>query len=89
MLLTVVKEVGTVSNAVVRYSPQIGGLYSCTGVLTRYEEQDIAKWVGASAPFVVYSGLWNQYGHDEGEDFFKEGNVVVRIPYAEKGWNFM
>lgn len=88
MTVTAEKKNGTALPIVVRYSPKIGGLYTCTGIMTQYEESQITELNCASAPFAVYSGMWNEFGYDEDDDFFETEDVVARIPYGDRGWNF-
>ena len=59
MTVTVEKKNGTALPIVVRYSQKIGGLYTCTGIMTQYDVSQIPELNCASAPFTVYSGMWN------------------------------
>ena len=88
MIVTVEKKNGTTFPMPVRWSAQIGGLFTCTGLMTQHDVLQIPEINCASAPFAIYSGIWNEFGYDEDEDFFKNEDVIARIPYGDRGWNY-
>ena len=78
---------GICKDILVRYSPQLNGLFTTVRVLEN-KGISFSEIEGASAPFKVYRSDWCNSGIIENDDYFSEENLVGEVPYMITAWNY-